>query len=123
MRAPKTCVVRGCGAPAHHPHARCEPHRLELGRQADARRPNAGQRGYGARWRQVRARFLIENPRCVDCGQPATEADHAPVSRRALLASGVTDPDQPQFLEPRCKSCHSRRTAHRDGSFGRERRP
>jgi len=122
-RAPRVCAEPGCPKPAWHPHNKCETHRLEHNRQADKRRPNAGQRGYGAKWRQVRAHFLRANPTCVDCGAASTDADHAPVSRRALLAAGVADPDQPQYLEARCRSCHARKTARHDGSFGRETRP
>lgn len=119
-RAPSVCAVTGCTNPAPPGQARCDQHRLQRQRQQDTARPNAGQRGYGSRWRRVRSTFLRDNPICIDCGAAASEADHAPRSRRALLADGVTDPDQPQFLQPRCKRCHSIRTAHHDGSFGRE---
>jgi 5-methylcytosine-specific restriction protein A len=60
---------------------------------------------------------------CVDCGRPATTADHAPVSRRDLVAAGVTDPDADRFLQSRCTPCHSRRTATVDGGFGNPIRP
>jgi 5-methylcytosine-specific restriction protein A len=55
---------------------------------------------------------------CVDCGARATTSDHAPVSRRDLIAAGVTDPDADRYLQARCTPCHSRRTAAVDGGFG-----
>jgi 5-methylcytosine-specific restriction protein A len=118
-RAPSVCITAGCTKAAPPGQSRCEEHRLATNRQADQRRPNSAARGYGDRWRRVRAAFIRDNPTCIDCGAASTDADHAPLSRRALLAAGVTDPDQPQFLEPRCRACHSRKTAATDGSFGR----
>jgi 5-methylcytosine-specific restriction protein A len=48
--------------------------------------------------------------RCVDCGAPATVADHDPLDRDELVARGL-DPDDPQHGQPRCKRDHDRRTA------------
>lgn len=73
-------------------------------------RANATDRGYDAKWRRNRARFLKANPSCTDCGQPATVADHDPVSRRDLIARGEKHPDAWRHLKPRCKPCHDRRT-------------
>jgi hypothetical protein len=46
-------------------------------------------------------------------------ADHSPVTRAKLLEQGVRNPDAHRYLEPRCASCHSRKTATVDGGFGR----
>lgn len=60
-------------------------------------------------WRRTRAAILAANPHCTDCGNPATDVDHAP-PRRILLACGIHQPDAPRWLHPRCKRCHSRVT-------------
>ena len=75
--------------------------------------------GYDARWRKTRAAFLDANPTCIDCGHPATVADHAPRTRRQLLADGVANPDAWDHLQPRCATCHGRKTVLHDGGFGR----
>lgn len=82
-------------------------------------RPSASEQGYGARWRKVRDPFIAANPICVDCGAPSTDADHAPVSRRDLIARGVADPDAWEHLQARCHPCHSRRTVLVDGGWGK----
>lgn len=79
-------------------------------------RPSAARRGYGARWRQVRAKFLAEHPYCEDCGAPSTIPDHVP-SRRELVALGVPDPDAEQYLHARCQTCHNRKTNKQDGGW------
>jgi 5-methylcytosine-specific restriction endonuclease McrA len=114
----RVCSSPDCGqiAPAG---GLCPDCKRQEWREIDKRRPAASQRGYGPRWRRIRARFLRENPICVDCGAPATVADHDPLSRVELVARGVSDPDHPRNLRPRCASCHNRRTALEDGGFGR----
>jgi 5-methylcytosine-specific restriction protein A len=74
-------------------------------------RPTAAQRGYDARWRRIRRRFLEANPTCALCPAPSQVPDHYPRSRRKLLAEGIADPDRPQYLRPLCTSCHNRETA------------
>lgn len=92
-------------------------HRRPRDRAYDATRPSPSARGYGRAWRQRRAKFLADHPRCLDCGAPATVADHAPTSRRDLVAKGDPDPDAAHHLQPRCASCHGRRTVRDDGAL------
>lgn len=80
-------------------------------------RPTARQRGYDRTWELRRAAFLSANPRCAACGGVATVADHI-VTRRALIARGVSDPDADRYLQPMCATCHNRKTARQDGGFG-----
>lgn len=80
-------------------------------------RPTPAARGYDSAWARRRAEFLNANPRCATCGGIATVADHI-VTRRALVARGVIDPDAARYLQPLCASCHSRKTARQDGGFG-----
>lgn len=114
----RPCRVNQC------PHMRpcpLHPEPVYAYQQRAAERPSAAVRGYGAQWQHRRKTFLMVNPFCVECGKPAVHADHSPRSRRELIAAGVSDPDQDQYLEPRCHSCHSRRTAQQDGGFGNKR--
>lgn len=113
----RVCATPGC--PALTRSTRCDEHRKQRRRRSDAQRPNAAARGYGARWRKVARQFLRENPVCADCGGEATVPDHSPLTRKQLLSAGIPDPDLPEFLEPRCKPCHDRKTATQDGGFGR----
>lgn len=108
----RACTV--CGALSDQ--GRCEEHR-----PVDDR-PSAAKRGYGAAWAKIRSRYLATHPTCVLCGAPATVPDHYPVTRRQLVAQGVTDPDADRHLRPLCKRDHDRSTASRDGGFGRRSR-
>lgn len=80
-------------------------------------RPSSLVRGYGTDWKKKRTAFIAANPICIDCGNPSVTPDHEP-PRRELIARGVTNPDDDQYLVPRCWSCHSRKTAKQDGGFG-----
>ena len=106
------CAEPGC--PTVVDRGRCDQHR-----RGDQRGPRF--RYGGRRWRRIRAQFLAANPACLDCGGSATVADHAPVSRRELIARGEAHPDAHRHLQPRCASCHSRRTVAVDGGFGKGR--
>lgn len=104
-RARRPCSATECGNWAVD-RGLCAGH----ARAREDDRGSASDRGYGARWRAIRERFLAENPWCLDCGRAAEVADHAPISRRELVAAGDPDPDDPSHLEPRCTSCHNSRT-------------
>lgn len=83
-------------------------------RSAEAPRPNAGQRGYGASWRRIRDDFIKRHPYCADIyfvhGErkvPTMEVDHI-ISRR----KGGTDVDS--NLQGLCGLCHRRKTSRVD---------
>ena len=101
-----------CAAPT--PTTRCPAcaahHNAQQPRPRDTR-PTAAQRGYDGKWRRLRTAYLTRNRRCLDCGAPATVADHRPTPRRELVARGDPDPDADHHLEPRCVPCHNRITA------------
>jgi 5-methylcytosine-specific restriction protein A len=100
-----------CGQPSTQ--ERCQTHTAQHAantREADTRRGTRIERGYDQKWRRNRARFLKANPACVDCGKPATVADHDPQSRRQLVAQQHPHPDAWEHLKPRCHNCHSQRT-------------
>jgi 5-methylcytosine-specific restriction enzyme A len=78
--------------------------RCELAGRAD--RPNAGQRGYGAAWRRIRAGILERDPgTCTSCSGPATQVDHLIPKYSGLRASV-------------CRLCHDRKTG-REGQAAR----
>ena len=79
--------------------------------KADRARGTAAERGYGHRWSTIRRRVLRNHPLCRLCGGPASDVDHWPVDRRALVAAGVADPDADERLRPLCSPCHKRETA------------
>ena len=66
-------------------------------------RPSAAKRGYGSKWRQVRAAFLKSHPVCVECGLPSKEAHH-------VKSKDEGGTDQWCNLLPLCKRCHSKAT-------------
>ncbi len=69
------------------------------------------QRVYNrALWRGIRARFLAAHPQCSACDMPATEVDHV---------NGDNTDNRSGNLRAYCKSCHAKKTAACDGSFGR----
>jgi 5-methylcytosine-specific restriction enzyme A len=118
-RALQVCATGGCPELVERGH--CDTHRRARRRtQAQARRAQGdpsmggGRNGaYRGKWPTRRAAFLAKHPSCVDCGAPATEPDHVP-PRQLLVALGINDPDDDQWLRPRCKADHSKVTASRD---------
>ena len=94
----RACVL--CGALSERP--RCPAHRPK------DTRPSASARGYGARWRKTRARFLRSHPTCEHpgCRAPTTEAHH----RDGKGPNGPHGHD-PRNLAAFCKPHHSLITA------------
>ncbi len=102
----RACTV--CGALSDQ--GRCEKHR-----PIDDR-PSAARRGYGATWRVIRARYLRTHMICEEpgCGLLAIDVDH-------VDGRGPSRDNTDANLQALCHSHHSRKTALRDGSFGRAR--
>lgn len=99
----------------------CEVHAKQRRQQYDEQRGSSAQRGYDARWRRLRRMVLARQPLCADPfgvhaerGElvPATEVDH-------IVAKSQGGDDSMNNLQGLCKSCHSRKTAVRDGRWGR----
>ena len=98
----RQCNQPGCGAAAAGNH--CDAHRAP----AEAERGNSAARGYGHRWRKIRAAFLREHPLCERCEAkervtPATEPHH----RLPRREGGSDDWSN---LEALCHECHSEET-------------
>lgn len=110
MSRPKrltVCTHPGC--PVLTAQSRCDDHQ----RSADLARGTAAQRGYGGKaYRFARRVVLRRDAVCVIChDQPSTVSDHYPVSRKDLVALGVSDPDAPGRMRGVCAPCHGRETA------------
>ena len=118
----RVCSEPGC--PELTKAGKCSEHRKAARRRSERGRPSAVERGYGKAWRKTRTAFLRAFPTCIDCGDVATVADHAPRTRADLIAQGAPDPDAFEHLEPRCASCHSSKTGREDGGYGnRKKKP
>ena len=84
-------------------------------------RSNSNARGYNHRWTKYRALFLQQNPLCAECQKqnilnPATVVDH--ITPHCGDYDLFWDPANHQCL---CASCHSTKTATKDGGFGNAR--
>jgi 5-methylcytosine-specific restriction enzyme A len=77
----------------------------------EVQRPSSSKRGYGRKWRFIRAKFLKTYPTC-GCGAPATEVDH-------IVAKSKGGGNEWSNLQPMCKPCHSRKTVAVDGALGK----
>lgn len=105
-----TCTTPGC--PELTIDNKCDEHK------ATDQRPNAAARGYDARWRRNRKRYLQAHPQCALCPRLSQVPDHWPTSRSDLVAAGVTDPDAWHRLRPLCTPCHNSETArHQPGGW------
>ena len=107
-RAGHPCRWPECTAIVHGA-AYCPTHARQVQQQQDAQRPNAGRRGYGARWRRLRLMFLAEHPLCCDPfgvhrASPAlaTDVDH--------IVPRPAGGDDWENLQALCHVCHSRKT-------------
>jgi 5-methylcytosine-specific restriction protein A len=72
---------------------------------------------YDRKWKRESKAYLAAHQRCVDCGGKATVVDHdTPHKGDTVRFWDVSN------WRSRCKPCHDRKTAARDGSFGRSTR-
>lgn len=119
-RAPRICP---CGNRVASGEAcACQKRAMRASKAAaDARRPSARARGYGRKWEEARKGFLAAHPECVGpgkdgrrCGAPATVVDHIKAHRGDMKKFW----DRANW-QPLCASCHGKKTAREDGSFGR----
>ena len=85
----------------------CPEHSAE---SPDRLRGSAAERGYDAKWRRARKRFLQRHPLCANCLSqgvltPATVMDHI-VPHRGDHRLFWDE----QNWQPLCKACHDRKT-------------
>lgn len=102
---PRVCSEPGC--PEIAPRGgKCPACKREERRALDRRRGSASHRGYGAEWREIRARVLRKRPVCCapeGCDRLAEEVHHIV----ALRAGGTHDEAN---LLPLCALHHRRLT-------------
>jgi 5-methylcytosine-specific restriction protein A len=108
--APRPCRSPGCIRMAG-PGGYCADHvRPRPGTFADRDRGSSAARGYGYRWRQLRAHVMARDGGlcqvCLLAGvvRPATDVDH--IIRKAAGGS-----DDPSNLQAICGPCHKAKTA------------
>lgn len=113
----KSCRAPGCPKLIRD-GAYCPEHTRAIQQSYDRGRGTPAQRGYGSRWRRLRAMVLASQPVCIDPYHihgaeivVATEVDH-----RVPKSRGGDDTEE--NLQPLCKACHSRKTAIEDGRWG-----
>lgn len=117
-RSKKPCSKVGCQNLIDGNSRYCDEHKNLLYKY-DEERGTAAQRGYDARWRKARKRFLMRNPICVECKKSgmlgvATVVDHVvPHKGDPIL---FWDQSNWQGL---CEHHHNKKTATEDGGFGR----
>jgi 5-methylcytosine-specific restriction protein A len=121
MPTERPCRGAGCRVLTSAKDGFCAPHRREWRQRQDAARPSAAKRGYDARWDAARRAFLKEHPfcECADCQEAekprrSTTVDHIiPHRGDRMLFWDRTN------WRAMSKPCHDRKTATRDGGFGR----
>lgn len=117
--AARPCAKPGCSRLIRGRGRYCEEHQKAETSAYDRERGSAAARGYGARWRRLRAMVLASNPLCADpFGEharnhevvAATDVDHI----IALVRGGTNELSNLQAL---CHACHSRKTVLEDGGL------
>lgn len=117
-RSKKLCSKIGCSNLIDGNERYCENHR-ELQYKYDDKRGSAAKRGYDARWRKARKRYLARYPICVECKKigmlgVATVVDHIlPHKGDPILFWDQTN------WQSLCEHHHNKKTANEDGGFGR----
>lgn len=108
------CKYPGCPVLVPSGATYCKTHCEKFGIPYTGRRLGSSQRGYGYKWRKVRADYLRRNPVCVKCMEQgrytiATVVDHIIPHRGDPVL--MWDENNWQAL---CKSCHDRKTMTKD---------
>ncbi|MBN1954282.1 MAG: HNH endonuclease [Anaerolineae bacterium] len=110
-RAARACSTPGCPNLVRGEARLCRVCSARQRRAQDARRPTAAARGYGEKWRRLRASYLARHPACAACGGMAVIVHHI-VRKR----NGGSDEDD--NLIALCRSCHSYLHAKTGESWG-----
>lgn len=78
-------------------------------------RPSASRRGYGTDWQRLRRTIPPRDCPCGATWHPQFHLDHI----KAKSKGGSDDPSNLRWV---CASCHSSKTTHADGGWGRPKR-
>ena len=71
-------------------------------------RASASQRGYGSRWRRLRAAYLRHHPLCVMCERDGVTTAASLVDHIVPLADGGSN--HHTNLQSLCVQCHAKKT-------------
>ena len=124
QRPPRPCRAPMCPNTTRERHGYCPQHaRQASGWERHHNGKSSTARGYGARWRRLRAlvlerdRYLCQCEECQRLGRlrPAAEVDHV-----TPKAHGGTD--DPGNLRAMARACHRRKT-QAEALAGRQARP
>lgn len=108
-RAPAACKRSGCaGLVVNGVCSKCGPLRRRTDSVVDEQRGTAAERGYGRRWRTVRAMYLRQHPVCDECLRYGRVKSATDVHHKIPKRDGGTDEDG--NLQALCHECHSRIT-------------
>lgn len=86
-------------------------------------REAASRRGYGAKWRRLRAKVMAAI--ALDQGWPYALCEHCLKNIKRVKATDLDHKvskrlggtDDPENLQALCHSCHSKKTVKEDGGF------
>ena len=109
IRSLKPCARAGCTKLTRGRY--CPPCLSRRQRELDEQRGSAAERGYGGKWRRLRALILKRDPTCrceVDechhdpgyCGKRSSHVDH-------MVAKRDGGTDDPSNLKGLCGTCHN----------------
>jgi len=106
----RPCRYPGCPNLCDNGNVYCDIHNKD--NSYDAHRETSTERGYDARWRAERKRFLQHNPLCVKCMEngilrAATVVDHIKPHRGDTELFWDRD-----NWQPLCETCHNSKTGH-----------
>ncbi|SEN43708.1 5-methylcytosine-specific restriction enzyme A [Nitrosomonas marina] len=134
VSAKKPCGYPGCNVLVRCGN-RCDHHKKVQKELHDKHRGSSSERGYGAKWRKERDKYLVSHPYCCEHLKQnkyviATVVDHKiphrlyeakqTGDRNLILAAMRLFWDRKNW-QPMCKPCHDRKTFIEDGAFSRPR--
>lgn len=100
----KSSIVRACSVSAGR---QCRKPSGVTGSARAAKGGSSTARGYGYRWQQARARFLVAHPLCAMCSTPLSPVVAEVVDH--IIPHGGNDTlfwDETNW-QPLCKHCHN----------------
>lgn len=131
--AKQPCLSPGCAELVTK--GRCPKHTVQRAQEVkresaayDRRRGSPESRGYDKEWGAFSKAWRAAHPLCAECERRGRVTAAECVDHVTRWQSGVTPEEQRRLkyshgnVESLCWSCHSRKTAQRDGSLGNPRR-
>mgnify|MGYP003875243817 CR=1 FL=1 len=121
-RSPRPCRAPLCPKKTTERHGYCPEHEhLHSGWQRHHQGKSSTERGYGGRWRKLRALVMNRDQwLCQPCKRSGRAAPAAMVDHIVNKAEGGTD--NADNLEAICRSCHQTKT-QQEAARGRQRQP